>query len=58
MGRVTDNALRKFTPKSKRRRTSNMTKVKYQKPTRDNQRDQIMSNAVAIKRLYKIAMPK
>lgn len=52
-GRVTGNTLRKFTAKSKRKRTNNATKVRYQRPTARNQQKQIMANARVINRLNK-----
>lgn len=56
--RVTTTRLGKFTARTKRRRTANTTKIKYQAPTARNQRKQIMTNASAIRRLYQVAMPK
>ena len=56
--KVTTAALKKFTARTKKRRTANTTKIKYQRPNARNQRTQIMSNAQAIKRLYQVTMPK
>lgn len=56
--KTTANALSKFTARTKRKRTGNATKVKYQRPTAQNQRRQILSNAVAIKRLAARTLPK
>lgn len=50
--------LKKYTNKQRRRKTANTTKVKYQAPTARNQKKQIMTNAFAIKKLYKMALPK
>lgn len=50
---TTKGALRKYTAKKKKARTSTTTMVKYQKPTARNQRKQIMRNARDIKRMYK-----
>lgn len=50
---TTKGALRKYTAKKKKARTSTSTLVKYQKPTARNQRKQIMRNAYDIKRIYK-----
>lgn len=49
---VTTNGIRKFKARRRRRRVSNATKVKFQRPTASNQRKQIMANTVAVKRLY------
>lgn len=56
--RITAGALRTYTAKSKRKRTANTTKVKYQRPTARNQRKQIMTNARVISKLYKAVMTK
>lgn len=56
--RVTTTRLGKFAASVKRKRTGNATKVKFQAPTARNQRKQILTNALAIKRLYKVAMPR
>lgn len=56
--RVTTTRLGKFTARMKRKRTANATKIKYQAPTAKNQRKQILTNANAIRRLYRVAMPK
>lgn len=56
--KVAANRLGKFTAKSKRKRTANATKVKYQPPTARNQRKQIMTNVRAIRNLYRVAMPQ
>lgn len=56
---VKTNNLKKFTKKGPRRRkAANTTKIKYEAPTARNQKKQIMSNAFAIKKLYKMALPK
>ena len=56
---VKASALKKYTRKAPRRpKTANITKVKYQAPTRANQKKQIMTNAFAIRKLYKMALPK
>lgn len=57
-GKATTNTIRKFTARGKRKRVGNATKVKYQAPTARNQKKQILSNAKAIKYLYKVAMPQ
>lgn len=57
-GKTTTSSMREpYTSSRKRRRTSTTTLVKWQAPTAKNQRKQIMSNAKAISRLYKIAVP-
>lgn len=48
------NALRKYTAKRVRRRTSNLTKTRFQAPTARNQKRQILTNAKAISRVYKM----
>ena len=48
------NALRKYTAKRKSRRTSNLTKTRFQAPTARNQKRQILTNAKAISRVYKM----
>lgn len=58
MGKVNAGPLKKFTAKSKKRRTDNTTRVKYQAPTARNQRKQILTNAKSIKRLYEMTLPK
>lgn len=47
------NGLRVYTGKSKRRRTNNATKVRWQRPTARNQQKQILHNARVINRLNK-----
>jgi len=54
---VRTNTLRKYTAKRRRRGTANTTKVRYQRPTARNQRKQIMTNARAVKSLYRL-LPK
>lgn len=54
MPRVTFNRLSKKRAKTKRRTTSVITRAKYQKPTAQNQKKQILSNAVAIRALRRI----
>lgn len=56
--KTTTNALGKYTARTKRKRTANATKVKFQRPTARNQRKQIMSNALAIKHLRRVCLPK
>lgn len=56
--RTTRNPLREYTAKSKRKRTGNVTKVRYQRPTARNQQRQIMTNARMVSKLYKAAMTK
>lgn len=56
--KVTTAALKKFTARTKRRRTANTTRIRYQAPTARNQRKQIMTNAKSIKRLYELTLPK
>lgn len=53
---TTKSALRKYTAKRKKPRTSTTTMVKYQKPTARNQRKQIMRNARAVKRLQQAVL--
>jgi len=48
------SALRKYTAKPKRRRTSVATKAKYQKPSAANQKRQILGNAYAIRAMRKM----
>lgn len=48
------STLKKATATTKRRRTSNVTKVKWQRPTARNQRRQIMSNARKVNSLARI----
>ena len=55
---TTANSLREYTAKSKRKRTGNVSKVRYQKPTARNQQRQIMTNARMVSKLYKAAMTK
>lgn len=55
---VSTAALKKYTARSKRRRTANTTRIRYQAPTARNQRKQIMTNAKSIKRLYELTLPK
>lgn len=55
---VKTGTLKKYTKKRTKHRVANTTKVKYQPPTARNQKKQIMSNAFAIKKLYKMALPK
>lgn len=57
MPRVTFNRLTKKKASSKRKRTSNMTKTRYQAPTARNQRKQIMTNAMAIRQVKRM-LPK
>lgn len=57
MPRVTFNRLTKKKSTVRKRRTSVITKAKYQKPTARNQRKQILSNAVAIRTIRRL-MPK
>lgn len=46
--------MTKFTAKRKSRRTSNVTKTRFQAPTARNQKRQILTNARAISRVYKM----
>jgi hypothetical protein len=55
---VNTDRLGKFTARTKKKRTANTTKIRYMAPTAKNQKKQIMTNAKAITRLYKMAMPK
>jgi hypothetical protein len=48
------NGLGKFTAKRKSRRASNLKKTRYQAPTARNQKRQILGNATAINRIYKM----
>lgn len=48
------NALSKFTAKRRTRRASNIKKTRYQAPTARNQKRQILNNALAVKRIYKL----
>ncbi len=52
------NRLGKFTARTKKKRTANTTRIKYERPNARNQRKQIMTNAQSIKRLYQMTMPK
>lgn len=56
--RTTANKLDNYTARTKRRRTANTTKIKYQRPTAKNQRKQILTNAKSIKRLYQMTLPR
>lgn len=47
------NSLRNFTAKSRRKRTNNATRVRFQKPSAKNQQRQILANARVINRLNK-----
>jgi len=58
ISRVSVSNLRKYTAKSRRRRTANTTKVKYQRPTARNQQRQIMTNAVAVRKIYRSMLSK
>lgn len=55
---VKTTTLKKYTNKRKKGRTANTTKIKYQRPTAGNQKTQIMRNAQAIKKMYKVVMNK
>lgn len=55
---TTTSSLRKYASKGKRKRTSNATKVRFQRPTAKNQQKQIMRNATAVAKLYKSVMSK
>lgn len=57
MPRVTFNSQRKRKSSAKRRRTSNVTRIKYGKTSAGAQKRQIMSNAVAIARVKKMLPP-
>lgn len=57
MPRVTFNSLSKKKSYVRKRRSSVVTRAKYQKPTARNQKSQIMGNALAIRSLRKL-MPK
>lgn len=48
------SSLTTFAPSRKRRRTSNVTKAKWQRPTARNQRRQILSNARKINTLARV----
>lgn len=50
-GRTRANPLSKFTAKSKRKRTNNATRVRWQPPSARNQQRQILSNARTINKL-------
>lgn len=54
MPRVTKNNLGKFARSNRRKRTSVVTRAKYQKPTAANQKKQILGNALAIRALRRI----
>lgn len=54
MPAVTVNTLNKKKDHVRKRRTGVITRAKYQKPTADNQRKQIMGNAMAIRALKKL----
>jgi len=55
---TTKSALRTYAAKGKRKRTSNVTKVRFQRPTAKNQQKQILSNARMVSKLYKSVMSK
>lgn len=55
MGRATQNAMRPKTARTRRRRTSTVTKAKYKPKTARANRSLIMSNAKAISMLRKMA---
>lgn len=50
---TTRNPLREYTAKRKPRRTANVTKIRYQRPTARHQQKQILANARVISRLNK-----
>lgn len=50
---ATASSLKQYTAKDKRKRTSNVTRVRFQRPTARNQQKQIVNNARIIQRLNK-----
>lgn len=57
MPRVTFNSQRKRKSSTKKRRTSNVTRIRYGRTNARSQKKQIMSNAVAIRRMKKLMPP-
>lgn len=55
-GGTTASSLRKYTAKPKRKRTSTVAKVRFQRPTARNQQRQILANARIVAKLHKAAM--
>lgn len=47
------NTLRRFTAKSRRKRTSNVSRIRFQRPTARHQQNQILANARTISKLNK-----